>query len=61
MVRFNFVITKDLREKMHLLTYTWLRAKHHNIQKILLPYRFCGDSHHAFAFPFVLCILPFAP
>ena len=30
-------------------------------KKILLPYRFCGDSHHAFAFPFVLCILPFAP
>lgn len=27
---------------------------------ILLPYRFCGDSHHAFAFPFVLCILPSA-
>ena len=43
---------------MHLLTYTWLRAKHHNTQKILLPYRFCGDSHHAFAFPFVLIFLP---
>lgn len=27
---------------------------------ILLPYRFCGDSHHAYAFPFVLCILPSA-
>ena len=25
---------------------------------ILLPYRFCGDSHHAFAFPFVLIFLP---
>ena len=23
---------------MHLLTYTWLRAKHYNTQKILLPY-----------------------
>ena len=33
-------------------------AKHHNTQKILLPYRFCGDSHHAFAFPFVLIFLP---
>ena len=43
---------------MHLLIYTWLRAKHHNTQKILLPYRFCGDSHHAFAFPFVLIFLP---
>ena len=32
MVRFNFVITKDLREKMHLLTYTWLMAKHYNTQ-----------------------------
>ena len=43
---------------MHLLIYTWLRGKHHNTQKILLPYRFCGDSHHAFAFPFVLIFLP---
>ena len=43
---------------MHLLTDTWLRAKHYNTQKILLPYRFCGDSHHAFAFPFVLIFLP---
>ena len=25
---------------------------------ILLPYRFYGDSHHAFAFPFVLIFLP---
>ena len=25
---------------------------------ILLPYRFCSDSHHAFAFPFVLIFLP---
>ena len=25
---------------------------------IQLPYRFCGDSHHAFAFPFVLIFLP---
>ena len=25
---------------------------------ILLPYRFCGDNHHAFAFPFVLIFLP---
>ena len=25
---------------------------------ILLPYRFCGDSHHAFASPFVLIFLP---
>gem|GEM_PF-6843775 len=33
-------------------------AKHYNTQKILLPYRFCGDSHHAFAFPFVLIFLP---
>ena len=32
MVRFNFVITKDLREKMHLLTYTWLMTKHYNTQ-----------------------------
>ena len=33
-------------------------AKHHNTQKILLPYRFCGDNYHAFAFPFVLIFLP---
>ena len=25
---------------------------------ILLPYRFCGDKHHAFASPFVLIFLP---
>ena len=25
---------------------------------ILLPYRFCGDNYHAFAFPFVLIFLP---
>ena len=25
---------------------------------ILLPYRFCGDNHHAFASPFVLIFLP---
>ena len=33
MARFNFVNTKELREKMHLLTYTWLMAKHYNTQK----------------------------
>ena len=32
MVRFNFVITKDLSEKMHLLTYAWFIAKHYNTQ-----------------------------
>ena len=32
MVRFNFVITKDLSEKMHLLTYAWFMAKHYNTQ-----------------------------
>ena len=31
-LRLSFVITKELREKMHLLTYTWLRAKHYNTQ-----------------------------
>ena len=25
---------------------------------ILLPYRFCGDKHHAYTFPFVLIFLP---
>ena len=34
----------------------WLNITTH--KKILLPYRFCGDSHHAFAFPFVLIFLP---
>ena len=33
MARFNFVNTKELREKMHLLTYTWLMAKHYNTLK----------------------------
>ena len=34
----------------------WLNITTHKM--ILLPYRFCGDSHHAFAFPFVLIFLP---
>ena len=43
---------------MHLLTYTWLRLNITIHKMILLPYRFCGDSHHAFASPFVLIFLP---
>ena len=34
----------------------WLNITTHKM--ILLPYRFCGDKHHAFAFPFVLIFLP---
>ena len=34
----------------------WLNITTHRM--ILLPYRFCGDNHHAFAFPFVLIFLP---
>ena len=34
----------------------WLNITTHKM--ILLPYRFCSDSHHAFAFPFVLIFLP---
>ena len=43
---------------MHLLTYTWLRAKHHNTQNDSASLPVLGDSHHAFAFPFVLIFLP---
>ena len=57
-LRLSFVITKELREKMHLLTYTWLRAKHHNTQNDSASLPVLGDSHHAFAFPFVLIFLP---
>ena len=31
-LRLSFVINKELRQKMHLLTYTWPRAKHYNTQ-----------------------------
>ena len=34
----------------------WLNITTHRM--ILLPYQFCGDSHRAFAFPFVLIFLP---
>ena len=34
----------------------WLNITTHRM--ILLPYRFCGDNYHAFAFPFVLIFLP---
>ena len=37
----------------------WLNTTTHKM--ILLPYRFCCDSHLAYAFPFVLRILPSAP
>ena len=43
---------------MHLLTYTWLRAKHHNTQNDSASLPVLGDSHHAFASPFVLIFLP---
>ena len=39
------VNTKELREKIHLLTYAWFRAKHYNTQK---------DSASLSAF-FLLC------